>query len=226
LPAPISVIIPTLNSAPHLQRCLGALGEGIMDGIYAEVIFADGGSTDDTEQIAEEVGALFVAAPMGRGNQMAHAAKQARGDWLVFLHSDSVLDRDWQTAVMRHLSKPEKAAYFKLRFDEDSFPAKIVAGWANHRARWFGLPYGDQGLLISKRLYKRVGGFPEIPLMEDVAMARRLRKNLVALPAAIETSAEKYRKRGWIKQSLSNFGLLIRYFTGTSPTDLATKYRR
>lgn len=226
MPAPITVIIPTLNSAPHLQRCLSALGEGIMDGILAEVIFADGGSTDDIAQIAEEVGATFLSAPTGRGNQMAHAAKQARSEWLLFLHSDSVLDRDWQTAVTRHLAKPEKAAYFKLRFDEDSFPAKTVAGWANIRARMFGLPYGDQGLLINQRLYKRVGGFPEIPLMEDVAIARKLRGNLVALPASIETSTEKYRKKGWVKQSLSNFGFLFRYLLGANPADLAAKYNR
>lgn len=197
-----------------------------MDGILAEVIFADGGSTDDTEQIAEEVGATFLSTPNGRGNQMAQAAKQARGEWLLFLHSDSVLDRDWQSAVTRHLAKPEKAAYFKLRFDEDSFPAKTVASWANIRARLFGLPYGDQGLLIHQRLYKRVGGYPDIPLMEDVAMAKMLRGKLVALPASIETSAEKYRKNGWVKQSLSNFGFLFRYLLGANPTDLATKYNR
>lgn len=226
MPAPISVIIPTLNSAQHLQRSLGALGEGIMDGLLAEVIFADGGSTDDTEQIAQEIGATFIPTKKGRGNQMAQAAKQARGEWMLFLHSDSILDRDWQSAIVQHLARPEKAAYFKLRFDEDSLAAKIVSTWTNFRARWFGLPYGDQGMLIHKRLYKSVGGFPETPLMEDVAMARLLHGNLVPLPVVIETSAEKYRKNGWFKQSLSNFGLMFRYFIGANPIDLAAKYYR
>ena len=226
MPAPISVIIPTLNSAPQLQRCLGALGEGIMDGLLAEVIFADGGSSDDTEQIAEEVGATFLSTPTGRGNQMAAAARVARGGWLLFLHSDSVLGRDWQDAVIRHLTNPEQAAYFKLRFDETTFPARTVAGWANIRSRWLGLPYGDQGLLISQHLYKRTGGYPEIPLMEDVAMARKLRGKLTALPVSIETSADKYREDGWFKRSFRNFGMLSRYLAGTAPSKLAAKYYR
>ncbi|OUS07140.1 glycosyl transferase [Rhodobacterales bacterium 52_120_T64] len=226
MPAPITVIIPTLNSAPHLQRCLGALGESIMDGLLAEVIFADGGSSDDTEQIAEEVGATFVSTPQGRGNQMAAAARVARGEWLLFLHADSVLDRGWQDAVIRHLANPEKAAYFKLRFDEESLPARTVATWANIRSRWLGLPYGDQGLLISKRLYKRIGGFAEIPLMEDVAMAKNLKGKLLTLPTFIETSAHKYRQDGWVKRSFTNFGVLMRYFSGADPRKLAARYYR
>ncbi len=224
--APISIIIPTLNSAPQLQRCLGALGEGVMDGLLAEVIFADGGSSDDTAQIAEGVGATFLSTTKGRGNQMAAAAQVARGEWLLFLHSDSVLAHDWQDPVMRHLTKPEQAAYFKLQFDETTFPAKTVAGWANFRARWFDLPYGDQGLLISRCLYKRIGGFPDIPLMEDVAIAKKLRGKLIALPASIETSADKYRQDGWLRRSLLNFSVLSRYLTGTDPSKLAAKYYR
>ncbi len=226
MPAPITVIIPTLNSAPKLQRCLGALGEGIMDGLLAEVLFADGGSTDDTQQIAEEVGAAFLPTPIGRGSQMAAAASRARGDWLLFLHSDSVLGRDWQDAVIRHMSNPEQAAYFKLRFDETTLPAKIVSGWANFRSRWLGLPYGDQGLLISKRLYNRIGGFPDIPLMEDVAIARKLRGRMRPLPVPIETSADKYRKDGWVKRSLLNFGMLSRYLAGADPDKFAATYHR
>lgn len=197
-----------------------------MDGLFAEVIFADGGSTDDTEQIAQEVGATFLSTPVGRGTQLTQAAKHARGEWLLFLHSDSVLGRDWQTSVMRHLKHPQKAAYFKLRFDENSFPARTVAGWANIRASLFGLPYGDQGLLISQRLYKRVGGYPEIPLMEDVAIARKLRGKFTALPVSIETSAEKYRTQGWAKRSLFNFKIVIQYFMGVDPSTLYHKYYR
>jgi len=226
MPAPITVIIPTLNSAATLQRCLGALDEGIMDGLLAEVIFADGGSSDDTEKIAEEVGATFLSTTKGRGNQMAEAARIARGEWLLFLHSDSVLGRDWQNAVIRHLTNPDQAVYFKLRFDETTFPAKTVARWANFRSRWLGLPYGDQGLLISQRLYKRTGGYPEIPLMEDVAMARKLRGKLATLPVSIETSADKYRRDGWMKRSFMNFGALSQYLAGASPDKLAAKYYR
>jgi len=226
MPAPISVIIPTLNSAPKLQGCLGALGEGIMDGLLSEVIFADGGSTDDTEQIANEVGAIFLATPKGRGNQMAAASRIARGEWLLFLHSDSVLGPNWQAAVIRHLTKPEQAAYFKLRFDETTFPARTVAGWANFRSRWLGFPYGDQGLLISQRLYRRIGGYAEIPLMEDVMIAKALRGTLTTLPVFIETSADMYRQDGWLKRSFKNFGVLSQFLAGTDPDKLAAKYHR
>ena len=197
-----------------------------MDGLLTEVIFADGGSSDDTEQIANDVGATFLSTPKGRGNQMAAAAHVAKGEWLLFLHSDSVLDHDWQRAVIRHLPNSEQAAYFKLRFDEATIPARTVAGWANFRSRWLGLPYGDQGLLISQRLYKRIGSYPEIPLMEDVAMAKKLRGELSALPVFIETSADRYRQDGWIKRSFRNFGVLSRYLVGTDPDKLADKYYR
>ena len=226
MPAPISVIIPTLNASQTLPRCLGALGEAISEALLAEVIFADGGSSDATEQIAEEVGATFLPCTKGRGNQMAEAAKHARGDWLLFLHSDSVLDDGWPRAVIKTLSDKDTARYFKLRFDEDTLPAKTVAGWANFRARWFGLPYGDQGLLISRRLYDHVGGHPEIPLMEDVAIAKKLRGRLTALPVYIETSATKYQKHGWVKRSLMNFITLLRYLAGADPKDLAARYYR
>ena len=226
MPAPISVIIPTLNSAQTLPRCLGALGEAISEGLLAEVIFADGGSSDDTEQIAEEVGATFLSCAKGRGNQLAEAARHARGEWLLFLHSDSILDEGWPRAALNSLSAPNTARYFKLRFDVDSLPAKTVANWANFRARWFGLPYGDQALLISRRLYDSIGGHPEIPLMEDVAIAKKLRGRLTSLPVYIETSAEKYTKQGWIKRSWTNFVTLSRYLAGANPKDLATRYYR
>ena len=226
MPAPISVIIPTLNAAQNLPACLGALSEGLTAGLLTEVIFADGGSTDDTEQIAEEVGAKFVQANKGRGRQMTEAATCAKGEWLLFLHADSVLDRDWPNSLGKHLLDAEKAGYFTLRFDEKIFPARLVATWANLRSRWVGLPYGDQGLLISRRLYDRVGGFDPIPLMEDVAMAKKLRRKLTAIPIGIETSAEKYRKHGWFKRSMTNFSILLQYLLGVDPNRLADKYYR
>jgi len=224
MPAPISVIIPTLNSARNLPACLGALSEALTVGLLTEVIFADGGSSDDTEQIADEVGAVFVSAPQGRGNQMAMAATVAKGEWLLFLHADSVFGKSWTDGVFKHLNDPEKAGYFKLRFDEPGFAAKLVAFWANFRSRLFGLPYGDQGLLISQRLYNRVGGYDPIPIMEDVAMAKKLRGDLMGIPIVVETSAEKYRKIGWLKRSFRNFTILLQYFAGADPEKLAKKY--
>ena len=226
MPAPISVIIPTLNSAKTLPACLGALSEALTEGLIAEVIFTDGGSTDDTEQIADEVGAVFISGPKGRGNQMAMAAAVAKGEWLLFLHADSVFDNGWTDGIPKHLSDPEKAGYFRLRFDEPSSAAKLVAFWANTRSRLFSLPYGDQGLLISRQLYNRVDGYDRIPLMEDVAMAGKLRRNLVGIPITVETSAEKYRNNGYFKRSIRNFSILMQYLAGADPQKLAEKYYR
>lgn len=222
--APISVIIPTLNSAETLGPCLLSLSEALTNGLLTEVIFADGGSSDDTAQIAEEVGAVFLPSATGRGTQMAKAADHAKGEWLLFLHADSVLESGWVSVAQNHLGHTDKAGYFRLKFDDTTLPARIVAGWANLRARVFGLPYGDQGLLISRKLYNEVGGYPNIPLMEDVAIARKLRGKLRALPIDITTSADKYQRDGWWRRGFANFRILVRYLGGTDPEKLAKKY--
>lgn len=222
--APISVIIPTLNAAQTLGPCLLSLSEALTNGLLTEVIFADGGSSDDTAQIAEEVGAVVSPSPKGRGTQMAAAADQAKGEWFLFLHADSVLENGWVRVAQNHLTHPDKAGYFHLKFDDNSLPAQLVAGWANLRARIFGLPYGDQGLLISRKLYDEIGGYPSIPLMEDVAISRKLRGNLRALPIDITTRADKYQRDGWWRRSFANFRILLRYLAGADPEKLADEY--
>jgi len=226
MPAPLSIILPTLDAAENLGPTLAALTEGLGAGLIAEVIFADGGSKDDTRSIAEDVGAKFIVSPRGRGPQMAKGANHARADWLLFLHSDSILQPGWTKAVQAHLTKPESAGFFRLTFDDTTLPARIVGQWANFRARMYDLPYGDQGLLISRKLYESIGGFSDIPLMEDVDIARRLRNKLRALPAGVTTSAAKYRRDGWIRRSFANALLLARYRLGADPADLARRYYR
>lgn len=225
MPAPISVIIPTLNSETTLGPVLVALAEALTAGLLAEVILADGGSTDETEKIADEVGAVFLTTPKGRGGQMVAASAVAKGEWLLFLHSDSVLADGWTKPVIKHLNRSD-AAYFKLNFDDPSQPARIVAHWANFRARVFGMPYGDQGLLIKRGLYDEIGGFADIPLMEDVDIARKLKGQLTPLPASITTSADKYRKAGWVRRSVRNFWAVTRFRMGADPAKLAKEYYR
>lgn len=224
MPAPISVIIPTLNAAERLGPCLSALSDALTEGLLTEVIFADGGSDDDTSLIAEEVGAVFLSTSKGRGNQMGEAAVNARGEWLLFLHADSVLEKGWTDSVATRLNQKSTAGYFRLGFDSTTLPAGIVARWANFRARVFHLPYGDQGLLISRKLYDEIGGFPDIPLMEDVAIAKKLGKRLTPINITITTSAEKYIAQGWFKRSTRNFGILVRYKLGADPVTLAKEY--
>ncbi|MCT4610108.1 MAG: TIGR04283 family arsenosugar biosynthesis glycosyltransferase [Pelagimonas sp.] len=223
--APISVIIPTLNAQAGLPACLSALGEGLNEGLIRELILSDGGSTDETLRIAESAGAELVQGAPSRGGQLRRGADAAQGDWLLFLHADTVLKPGWSAEVIAAL--PQNGAYyFQLRFDQKGFAARFVAGWANLRSRMFGLPYGDQALLIDRASYDAVGGYADIPLMEDVAMARALKGQLQGLPAIAETSAQKYQRQGWLKRGGRNLGLLLRYLTGADPEDLARSYRK
>ncbi len=133
--APVSVVIPTLEAADRIGPCLGALGAAVMEGVIHEVIVADGGSADAIAEVAEAVGARLVTAPRGRGKQLAAGARAARGDWLLFLHADTVLAPGWGAAVLAHVrARPERAGYFALRFDAPGPMAGVVAGWANLRA--------------------------------------------------------------------------------------------
>ncbi len=222
--APVSVVIPTLNAAAGLPACLAALMEGVDAGLIREVIISDGGSTDATGAIAQAWGAEWVEGPASRGAQIGRGCVAAQGDWLLVLHADTVLGARWSEAVAAHLGAP-KAAWFRLRFDRGGVPARLVAGWANLRSR-LGLPYGDQGLLIAAQMLDGLGGYPDLPLMEDVTLARALRGQMTALDAVAVTSAEKYRQQGWVGRGGRNLWLLTRYFIGASPDELARKYRK
>lgn len=224
--APISVIIPTLNAASGLPACLGALGEGLEAGLIRELIISDGGSTDDTLRIADAAGALIIEGAPSRGGQMRRGAFAAQGRWLLFLHADTVLEAGWGQAVLDAIADGSHAYYFDLAFDIDGLRPRFVARWANWRSRRFHLPYGDQGLLISRYMYDEVGGHPDQPLMEDVALAHALGPRLVTLSATAMTSAEKYQRQGWFRRGMRNLWTLLRYYAGASADDLASSYRR
>ncbi|MBY5931992.1 TIGR04283 family arsenosugar biosynthesis glycosyltransferase [Tateyamaria omphalii] len=222
MPAPISVIVPTLNAETTLSGCLEALMEGVDAGLIAELVVSDGGSTDDTTTLADAWGAGIVTGPASRGGQLRRGVAAARAEWFLVIHADTCLAPGWTEAVVPHLARRE-AGYFKLGFDRGG---RLVAAWANLRARLFGLPYGDQGLLIRRDHYARVGGYAEIPLMEDVAMSRALRGALMQLDAVAVTRADKYRRQGWVRRGTRNLWSLLRYFAGVSPDKLAERYRR
>ncbi|MGC3936394.1 TIGR04283 family arsenosugar biosynthesis glycosyltransferase [Roseobacter sp. EG26] len=222
--APISVIVPTLNAEHQLGACLTALMPGLEAGLIRELIVTDGGSDDATLAIARAWGAETVEGPASRGGQLARGCAQAQGMWLLVLHADTVLQEGWVAAVVKHLETHE-AGWFKLRFAQGGTAGRIVAGWANLRSR-LGLPYGDQGLLIPRALYSDVGGYPDQPLMEDVAIARALRGRLRALDAIALTSPARYHRQGWLRRGAHNIWTLMRYFGGASPHQLAESYRR
>lgn len=227
MPAEISVIVPTLDAEAELPGCLSALMEGLLAGLIRELIVTDGGSRDLTCEMARDAGARLISGPASRGGQLRRGAAEARGRWLLFLHADTVLDPGWSVAVAQHLRQAEaRPAVFRLRFRARGLRPALVAGWANLRSRVFGLPYGDQGLLVTRSAYDRAGGYPDIPLMEDVALIRALARRPVILAVCAATGAERYQRAGWFRRGRRNLWTLARYLTGSDPERLAQDYRR
>jgi rSAM/selenodomain-associated transferase 2 len=223
--AELSVIIPTLEAGQALPDCLAALFEGVRAGLIREVIVSDGGSGDATREIAEAAGAVLVTGPPSRGGQLRRGAAAAGGAWFLFLHADTLLPEGWAVAVRARMETGGAAA-FRLRFDAGGMAARLAAGWANLRTVIFGLPYGDQALLVSRRDHDAAGGFRDIPLMEDVALARALGGRIALLPLAVTTSAARYRREGWLRRGGRNLWLLALYLCGADPARLAARYRR
>lgn len=225
--AEISVIIPTLNAERVLPACLESLIEGLGAGLIRELIVTDGGSTDATLPIAESAGATIVAGPASRGGQLRRGVKAAKGNWLLVLHADTVLGAGWAQQVQAHLENADgSAAWFRLAYSGGGVAARWVAGWANLRSSLFGLPYGDQGLLVSRQMYQQVGSYPDQPLMEDVAIVRALGGQLTGLSVTATTGAERYQRAGWFRCGARNLWTLARYFAGVDPEKLAASYRR
>jgi rSAM/selenodomain-associated transferase 2 len=227
----ISVVIPTLNAERHLARTLTALVPAAVDGLVREVIVADGGSSDATAAIADAAGATFIAAERGRGQQMRAGARAARSRWLLFLHADTVLQPPWDEEAVRFIravdqgDAPDSAGIFHFALDDSGIWARCLEAAVHLRSRIMRLPYGDQGLLISRRLYDEVGGFQPLALMEDVEMVRRLGgRRITALRANALTSARRYRTEGYGRRTLRNLACLTLYYMRVPPRYIVKLY--
>lgn len=220
----VAVIIPSLNAARWLPTTLARLRR------TAEWVVVDGGSTDGSETLAACGGAMVFAAPAGRGRQLDLGARQTTSPWLLFLHADTSLDAQAWRALVAWVAAPgsqKQAAVFRLRLDDAAWQARVLEFGVKLRVAALALPYGDQGLLIHRTLYERIGGFAPLPLMEDVDLVRRLgRRRLRLLPGAAVTSADRWHRRGWLRQSFLNLRCLALFLLGMPADRIARLYDR
>jgi rSAM/selenodomain-associated transferase 2 len=219
----LSVIFPTLNAQKTFASVLAHTSADA-----DEIVVSDGGSTDETIRIVLDNNVRLALGCPGRGWQLARGAAWARGDWLLFVHADTQLPPNWKALVDFHIENyPKKAAYFKFGIDAKGFRPRAMELLSNARTYVFGLPYGDQGLLISRALYTEVGGYPDWPLFEDVAIVRALgRKRLRQLRAKVATCPDRFENKGYLVNLLRNMSYITRYFLGADPVKLAKAYQK
>ena len=217
----LSIVIPTLNEASHIESLLAQLSDE-----NVELIVVDGGSDDQTVQRAS-VQAQLVYSSTGRAVQINAGAAAANGDWLWFLHADTQLSQPLNAYVDEITQSSSVWGRFTVRLDDARLIFRVIERLMNARSCFTSVATGDQGLFVDRRLFAELGGYPELPLMEDVALSKRLRKvmpvNCSALP--VITSARRWQQRGVLKTIVLMWWLRLAYILGVSPTRLRQWYR-
>jgi rSAM/selenodomain-associated transferase 2 len=229
----ITVVIPTLNAGSSLNPTFAALVPASVEGLVTSVIVVDGGSNDQTLDIADDAGARIINTKKGRGLQLARGGAEVKTNWILFLHADSILTPGWEAEVRSFMAAANRpgalkhAAAFRFSIDAPGIGARLMEKIVALRCRVFALPYGDQGLLISGDFYHQIGGFNPMPLMEDVDIIRRIgRKHLTLLRAPVLTSFARYRKDGYFRRIFRNLSCLALYFIGVAPARILQRYEQ
>ncbi len=219
----LSVIIPTLNEERALSGTISRAWETLGEGV--QVVVVDGGSVDATAPLARVAGCHVIESDAGRGRQMRAGAEVATGEWLLFLHADTLLPREAGRVIEGFAGRGrERVATFRLRFDSPGRFLSVCAYFTRFDSVW--TRFGDQGVLVHRDHYERLGGMPDWPLFEDVEFLRRARRlaPVVSLPAAVVTSARRFERKGAWRQQALNAWLLHRFLRGESPEALAHHY--
>jgi rSAM/selenodomain-associated transferase 2 len=221
--ASLSIVIPVLDEARGIAAALAALAPLREQG--AEVVVVDGGSRDDTRSLASAQCDRLVDAPRGRGAQMNAGARAARGEFLVFLHADTRLPADGERAIRAALARGEWGRFDVTIEGADRLLA-LVATMMNIRSRLTGIATGDQAIFVRRAAFDAVGGFPEIALMEDIALCKRLRRRSqpVCLRERVTTSARRWRRHGTLRTIFLMWRLRLAYALGVDPRRLAHRY--
>lgn len=223
----ISIIIPALNEGAGIGKTLSVLrGDGNKD---IEIILVDGGSHDDTVQEARPCCQRVLETPRGRARQMNAGAAAASGEILFFLHADSHPPTGYANMIRTALREPDTVAgAFDLNISGRGHAYRLIERVANLRSRLTRVPYGDQGLFMRRSTFQAMGGFREIPIMEDIEMGRRLRRmgGIAFMHPPIRTSARRWQQEGVIRATMRNWSLIMAYtIFGISPERLAMHYR-
>jgi rSAM/selenodomain-associated transferase 2 len=218
----VSVVVPVLADTAAAQR----LAAQIPADSRVELIVVDGGHEAGLDRLTDgRAHVRIVRTAPGRGRQMNAGAAVAGSPWLWFVHADSTLPPDWLPAFERGFGGAA-GGWFAFALDDAAWQARMIERGVNYRVALFRLPYGDQGLFVRRDVFTAMGGFRDLPLMEDVDFVRRLRRRgrLAAVPLPLITSARRWRRDGWFRRSARNLVLVTLYFAGISPHRLARWY--
>jgi len=220
----LCIVVPVLDEAPTLAPRLQALQTYRQRG--ARVVVVDGGSQDDTLEIARQHADLALLAPRGRAAQMNAGAAACPADVLLFLHADTVLPDNADVLVRRATLGPFFWGRFDVRIESPRPLLRVVSTMMNLRSRWTGIATGDQALFVRHDLFRQVGGFPELPLMEDIAISRALKRHgpPACLRESVTTSARRWERHGVWRTIFLMWRLRAAYFFGADPRQLAIQY--
>ena len=220
----ISVIIPTLNEASCIALCLDSLA--LMRRRGHEVIVVDAGSTDATVSLSKTNTDSVLTTSKGRARQLNHGAEKASGEMLVFLHADTLLPENADEILNSLMTEDEVWGRFDVRLSGTKFIFRIIEFLMNQRSRLSAIATGDQAIFVSRQLFNRVGGFPEIDLMEDINICANLKKikRPVCLKQKVRCSSRRWEKNGITKTILKMWMLRLRFALGEKPERLAREY--
>lgn len=221
----LSVIIPVLNEAEHLRATL----HEVQQAIPKEIIVVDGGSQDQTLALVKSFSTVKVVSTFpGRAHQMNVGAQLATGEILLFLHGDTRLPKKYLEQVQTILTSDVVAGAFELKINSSLRGLRLVERLVNWRSRYLQLPYGDQALFLRAALFRDLGGFKELPIMEDFELVSRLKKRgkIAIASTAVITSGRRWQKYGVWRTTLMNQVIIIAYRLGVAPSRLARWYRQ
>lgn len=223
--ATISIIIPTLNEAENIKNAIAST----QPSTNIEIIVVDGGSVDDTVEVAQSLSVKVISSSPGRAGQMNAGAAAASGEILLFLHADSRLPTGFDVMIRTTLQQPRiVAGAFDLRIDASLWGLRLVEWGVKWRSHFWQMPYGDQGIFLTKEIFQEVGNFPELPIMEDFELIRRLKSlgNIALISAPVVTSARRWLQKGVFSTTFLNQIVIIAYLLGVSPQRIRSWYRR